>query len=102
MGKKVFVIKIFGTNLRKQSLINKSQIKNQILHKNRIILKYLLQKENLNYKFIFFSFRNWGFHWNEGGSSNDPCDEAYMGNISYNNNKNIDNYLKNEISMNTV
>ena len=23
--------------------------------------------------------RNWGFHWNEGGSSNDPCAETYMG-----------------------
>jgi len=23
--------------------------------------------------------RNWDFHWNEGGSSNDPCNEAYHG-----------------------
>ena len=29
-------------------------MKHQILHKNRIILKYSLRKENLNYEFIFF------------------------------------------------
>ena len=23
--------------------------------------------------------RNWGYHWNDGGASNDPCDEAFMG-----------------------
>ena len=23
--------------------------------------------------------RNWGFHWNDGGASSEPCDEAFMG-----------------------
>jgi hypothetical protein len=23
--------------------------------------------------------RNWDFHWNEGGSSPNTCDDAYMG-----------------------
>ena len=23
--------------------------------------------------------RNWGYHWNDGGASKDPCDEAFMG-----------------------
>lgn len=27
--------------------------------------------------------RNWGFHWNEGGSSNDPCAETYMGKSAF-------------------
>ena len=23
--------------------------------------------------------RNWGFHWNEGGSDNDKCSDTYHG-----------------------
>ena len=23
--------------------------------------------------------RNWGFHWNDGGSSSDPCSQVYHG-----------------------
>ena len=48
----------------------------QDLHKNEIDLRHC--------SYIFANkdkilFRNWGFHWNEGGSSNDPCAETYMG-----------------------
>ena len=28
---------------------------------------------------IHFLSRNWGFHWNDGGSSSDPCSDIYMG-----------------------
>jgi hypothetical protein len=24
-------------------------------------------------------YRNWGYHWNEGGTSDDPCSETYLG-----------------------
>ncbi|XP_023330917.1 carboxypeptidase B [Eurytemora carolleeae] len=39
--------------------------------------------------------RNWGFHWNEGGSSNDPCDEAYMGKEAFSEveNRNVRDFI---------
>jgi hypothetical protein len=27
-------------------------------------------------------YRNWGYHWNEGGTSDDPCSETYLGKLS--------------------
>ncbi|KAI8604682.1 hypothetical protein EDD21DRAFT_435919, partial [Dissophora ornata] len=41
--------------------------------------------------------RNWDFHWNEGGSSDDPCADDYHGPSAFSSPEatNIGNYLKN-------
>ncbi|KAF9953945.1 hypothetical protein BGZ72_005050 [Mortierella alpina] len=40
--------------------------------------------------------RNWGFHWNEGGSSDDPCEEDYRGPFAFSTPeaRNVGKYLK--------
>ena len=30
---------------------------------------------------IDYSLRNWGYQWNTGGSSNNPCSDTYMGKL---------------------
>jgi uncharacterized membrane protein len=34
------------------------------------------------YSFDGYICRNWGYHWNEGGTSDDPCSETYLGKLS--------------------
>ena len=39
--------------------------------------------------------RNWGFHWNTGGSSSNPCADTYMGSEAFSEveNRNVRDFL---------
>jgi len=39
--------------------------------------------------------RNWGFHWNTGGASAEPCDESFMGSAEFSEveNRNVRDFL---------
>ena len=39
--------------------------------------------------------RNWGYHWNDGGSSNNPCSDSYMGKSAFSEieNQNVRDFL---------
>ena len=39
--------------------------------------------------------RNWGYHWNDGGSSNNPCTDSYMGKSAFSEieNQNVRDFL---------
>ena len=39
--------------------------------------------------------RNWGYHWNDGGSSSNPCSDAYMGKSAFSEveNRNVRDFL---------
>ena len=39
--------------------------------------------------------RNWGYHWNEGGSSSDPCSDTYHGPEAFSEieNKNVRDFV---------
>ena len=39
--------------------------------------------------------RNWGYHWNDGGSSNNPCTDSYMGKSAFSEieNQNVIDFL---------
>ena len=40
--------------------------------------------------------RNWGYHWNDGGSSNNPCSDSYMGKSAFSEveNQNVRDFLE--------
>ena len=39
--------------------------------------------------------RNWGYHWNDGGSSSNPCSDSYMGQSAFSEieNQNVRDFL---------
>ena len=39
--------------------------------------------------------RNWGYHWNDGGSSSNPCSDSYMGTSAFSEveNRNVRDFL---------
>ena len=39
--------------------------------------------------------RNWGYHWNDGGSSSNPCSDSYMGKSAFSEveNQNVRDFL---------
>jgi hypothetical protein len=39
--------------------------------------------------------RNWGYHWNDGGSSTNPCSDSYMGKSAFSEveNQNVRDFL---------
>ena len=39
--------------------------------------------------------RNWGYHWNDGGSSDNPCSDSYMGTSAFSEieNQNVRDFL---------
>jgi len=44
---------------------------------------------------IDYSLRNWGYQWNTGGSSNNPCSDTYMGPSAFSEveNRNVRDFL---------